>query len=236
VYLRGSLALGDFDPATSDIDFLVAVRAPLSAGECEALAALHMRLTELPNPFARRTEGSVFDVGALRRFQPHERWHFSVGTDRQPMWMAHGPSWILERWIVRERGFVLRGVDPKRLIPPISDGAIRAAVRDELRQRVAHWAGRDEPPQWLLPRYFQAYETETTCRALCTLATGELPSKPRAVAWALTALPERWQPLIERSRLIRADQQPETETAPEVMAFARWAATDAQGIQAGGRF
>ena len=37
-YLDGSLALGDFDPATSDVDFIAAVARPLAPATFDALA------------------------------------------------------------------------------------------------------------------------------------------------------------------------------------------------------
>ena len=55
VYLRGSLATGDFID-TSDIDFLVATERPVSDAEAEALIDMHARLAALPNKFADRLE------------------------------------------------------------------------------------------------------------------------------------------------------------------------------------
>jgi predicted nucleotidyltransferase len=43
VYLRGSLVTGDFDPRTSDIDFLAVTERPLSEIEFASLAAMHAR-------------------------------------------------------------------------------------------------------------------------------------------------------------------------------------------------
>ena len=48
LYLYGSLSLGDFDPASSDIDAVVATAAPLRSGVVEELRELHARL--LPRP------------------------------------------------------------------------------------------------------------------------------------------------------------------------------------------
>ena len=69
VYLRGSLATGDFID-TSDIDFVVATERPVSDAEAEALIALHARLAALPNPYADRLEGAYIDRASLRRFEP----------------------------------------------------------------------------------------------------------------------------------------------------------------------
>ncbi|WP_133162045.1 aminoglycoside adenylyltransferase domain-containing protein [Deinococcus aerius] len=223
LYLRGSLALGDFDPVTSDIDFLAVTERPVTGEQFAALAKLHERLATLPNPYAHHLEGSYIDRAALRRFGPDERRHPSMGPDWSFDWGDHGADWVLERWIVRERGVTLLGPDPKTLIEPITPSELRTAVREQLRW----WAALPDRPNWLRRRSYQAFAVETMCRAHLTLRTGELPSKPQAVAWALGALPEEWRPLIERSRLWREDETPDPDTLPEVMRFVRWAAETA---------
>lgn len=224
VYLRGSLALGDFDPVTSDIDFLVVTERPVTEGQFVALADLHRRLATLPSPYAHHLEGSYIDRAALRRFGPHERRHPSVGPDWAFDWGDHGEDWVLERWIVRERGVTLLGPDSKSLMEPVTPQELKDAVRAQLRW----WASLPDAPDWLLRRSYQAFAVETMCRAHLTLRTGELPSKPRAAAWALGALPGEWRPLVERSRTWRDDDTPDPETLPEVMRFVRWAARTAE--------
>jgi hypothetical protein len=100
-------------------------------------------------------------------------------------------------------------------------------VRAELAARLRAWAGSDESPEWLLPRYYQAFEIETVCRALYTLARREPSTKPRAVAWALETLAEPWRELVELSQEHRADKTPDDTGIPAVMRFARWVATQA---------
>jgi len=73
VYLRGSLATGDFDPVTSDIDFLAVTERRVSDTEFAALAAMHARLAQFPNRYARHIEGAYIDRAALRRFQPRQQ-------------------------------------------------------------------------------------------------------------------------------------------------------------------
>ena len=68
IYLRGSLATGDFID-TSDIDFLVATERPASDVEVGALINLHAGLAALPNKYADRLEGAYIDRAALRRFE-----------------------------------------------------------------------------------------------------------------------------------------------------------------------
>jgi hypothetical protein len=224
VYLRGSLALGDFIPATSDIDVLAVTERPVSDAQFATLAALHVQLTALPNPYANRLEMAYIDRAALKRFRSGQR-HPTLGQGEALAWSEHRDNWILERWTVRERGVTLLGPDPRTLLDPIGSDELRAAVRARLRDW-ADWAEQVDDPDWLLPRAHKAYVVETMCRALSTLASGELWSKPRAVAWAIASLPEPWRATVARSQAWRSDTTSDPTIVEEVMRFVHWAAAD----------
>jgi hypothetical protein len=223
-YLRGSLALGDFIPATSDIDVLVVTAAPVTAGEFAALVALHTKLAALPNAYANRLEIAYIDRAALKRFAPGRR-HPSLGQGEVLAWSEHRDNWIFERWTVREHGVTLSGPEPKTLIDPITGDELRAAARGRLRDW-ADWADQPDNPASLPSRGFQAYVVETMCRALYTAACGQLPSKARAVAWATAVLPAPWPALVERSQTWRTDRTSDHATVAEVLRFVHWAASD----------
>ncbi|HEY8768507.1 MAG TPA: aminoglycoside adenylyltransferase domain-containing protein [Dehalococcoidia bacterium] len=225
VYLRGSLALGGFDPATSDVDLLVVTERQVSEAECGALAALHGRIPPThADVSGRRYEVSYIDKAAIKRFRPDERCHPRSGDDAPFEWYEHRQNWMLERWAVREHGVILVGPDPKTLIDPITPEEIREAVASELRIRVDDWASGEPTPVWLLHRGAQVFEVETVCRALHTLSTAELRTKAEAVAWAKQTLPAEWQPLIAWSQNCRGDLTRDTTRIEELRAFARWGA------------
>lgn len=222
VYLRGSLALGDFDEETSDLDFLAVTEQPVSEAEFAALAELHLNLAKLPNKYANRMEGAYLDRASLRRFGPGKR-HPTLYSGEAFARGEHRQNWLLERWTLRERGVALLGPSPKTLIDSISFEELRAAALARL-QDWATWAEAPDDPNWPLPRSHQAYVVETMCRALHTLASGELASKPRSVRWALESLPDPWRDLVRRSREWK-DDLPNPTDLPGVLAFARWAAS-----------
>jgi hypothetical protein len=62
--------------------------------------------------------------------------------------------------------------------------------------------------------------------ALYSLAFGELVSKQRAVAWAVSVLPGPWRRLVETSVAARADPAPGPATMPDVLRFVEWAAME----------
>jgi Domain of unknown function (DUF4111)/Nucleotidyltransferase domain len=228
VYLRGSLALGDFIPATSDIDLLVVTARTVDAAQFARLATWHAHYATLPQAYVNRLEIAYIDCAAIRRFAPGQC-HPTLGQGEALAWTEHHKNWIVERWTVRECGVTLLGPDPHSLIDPVSAADLRAAVRARLRDW-ADWANQPDDPDWRLPRSHKAYVVETMCRALSTLAGNSILSKPRAVAWALANLPEPWRSTVERSQAWRTDSTVDPAIVPEVMRFVQWATSDGASV------
>jgi hypothetical protein len=196
-YLDGSLALGDFDPATSDVDFIAAITRPLSSDTFDALAAMHRAQRDSGLPFAWDVEGSYIHLSALRRHDPADAIfpNLERGTEEFLKRKEHHSDWVIHRSIVREHGITLFGPPPASLIDPVSPDEIRAATAGVLRS----WWGtagaitylRDAPLMTMA-----LYVVPTMCRALYGLEQGGVLSKPAACRWALATQDARWQPLI----------------------------------------
>ena len=221
VYLTGSLALGGFDPKTSDIDVLVVTERPASDAEFAVLAAVHDRLPPVRNDFAQEYEVYYVDRGPILRWAPRQR-HLRAEPDAALHWESQRANFVIERWVVRERGVTLFGPDPKTLIDPVSPEEMREAARSEINIRIDDWAGGQPLPGWLGHRGAQGFEVETVCRALYTIATGELCSKPGAFAWAMEALPAQWWTLLEWSQRYNKDRTQDGSRMEEVVAFVRF--------------
>jgi hypothetical protein len=197
VYLFGSLALGGFDPASSDVDVLVAVRDEPSASAREAIAGVHAEL----DPRGLELECSYIPVAALRR-APAGASHLSVGADWDLGPHEHGPEWVIERRVLRDAGVVVAGPPPAGLIAPVPDAALRAAARALL---LGFWRGAGADPAFLATRRYQAFAVLSACRALYTAEHGRPVTKPAAARWASAALEPRWRPLVEWAMRSRAD-------------------------------
>ena len=228
LYLYGSLSSGDFDPASSDIDFLAVTEGELPPETVERLGAMHARLASSGLPWANRLEGSYIPRAALLRHDPSNARHPTIGLDWDFGLGQHGPEWVIQRWIVREQGVTLAGPPPATLIDPVTPEMLRAAVIDSL---LGFWAEQLQgpEPEWLRTREYQAFAVLTMCRALYTLAQGALVSKPAAAAWARAALDSQWVPLIERALAWRHDRRPDDLT--ETLDFVRFAVERARQAQ-----
>ena len=187
LYLGGSLALGGFDPASSDIDFLVITATPPTAEHCSALSRLHRQLDQV-NRFGAELEGSYITAAAVRHFRPDERHHpkrrHAVAQDDEAFgWWQHRHNALLDLWIVREHGIILHGPDPKSLIAPIAPEVLRDTVRAELAEMMGFWTADRLQTQ---TRYYLGFLAIKLFRALYTLKHGAMPTKQAAMAWAAT--------------------------------------------------
>src|SRR5215472_10135068 len=89
-YLYGSLSLGDFDPGSSDVDFLIVTTEELSGKVLDRLRELHTTLAANGNPYARRLEGSYISRAALQRYDPDHASHPTIGSDWEFQVARHG--------------------------------------------------------------------------------------------------------------------------------------------------
>ncbi len=228
IYLRGSLASGDFEPERSDIDLLVVTETALNEAQFTHLKAFHDQIAASDNAYARRIELAYIDRQSLRVYHPGQQ-HPTLGQGEELSWQVHGANWLLERWMLREEGRTLTGPNPKTLIDPIPAPGLKGAVASRVLDWAA-WARDEADPDWQLPLSHKAYAIDTMCRILFTASKGALTSKADSVAWALDTLPEPWRDLVLRSRDWRLDQQVDLSVNPEIRNFIRWTANQVEEL------
>jgi hypothetical protein len=197
VYLFGSLALGDFDPASSDIDFVAVTADEVDESHLRALQAFHASLFASGLPLADQVEGAYLSRAALRVYDPATARHPHIDRGEpdlrlKPFYM----DWVIQRYSLREHGVVLVGPPIQTLIDPISPAALRAAVSDLLH---FWWEPMLSDTSRLQHTGYLAYAVATMCRMLYTLEHGGLVSKPAAGRWALAHLDKRFASLIQRA-------------------------------------
>jgi len=197
MYLYGSLSSGDFNPETSDIDFLVVTTSTLSDKAIAELRSMHQRIWKSGQKWASKLEGSYIPKRDIRSHDPHSPPCPTVNEGKFYL-DKRGSDWIIQRHVIREQGTVLTGPDPKTLIDPVSPEDIRHAVKGVLQE---WWFPMLEDPSWLKNHgsEYHAFAILTMCRALYALEHSTIVSKPMAARWALKELGERWSQVIERS-------------------------------------
>jgi hypothetical protein len=219
LYLYGSLVTGDFDNETSDID-LVAVRSTeLDAGELDALERMHDEFARAHAAWEGRIEVQYLPAAALRTFKTRSS-TIAVISPGEPFHVIEaGRDWMINWYVVQEKGVTLYGPSPRTLIEPISTEEFVETVRLHA-QRWREWTHDNTGS-----RPAQAYAILTMCRALYTIRHGEQVSKRRAAQWAQGHLPQ-WAPLIEDAlgwRSAWRDDQADPETTrPQTERFVQF--------------
>jgi predicted nucleotidyltransferase len=194
-YLQGSFAVGDFD-AHSDCDFIVVTDKELTSDEVAALQRVHERIYNLDIVWAQHLEGSYFPKSVLRHY----------ARSGGPLWyLDHGSTslirhnhcnTVLVRWVVREKGIVLKGPPPETLVEPIPVEVLRREIMAVIRD----W-GKDilTNPDYYNNRFYQALIVLNYCRMLHDLIMGRPGSKRAGAEWAKANLDPSWATLIDRA-------------------------------------
>jgi hypothetical protein len=197
VYLDGSLTNGAFDQ-DSDVDFVVVTDGEIAPDVFAALQGLHSHLAQLDPRWGVEFEGSYLPDYALQRYDPAHYLYPNIerGPEERLKLAAHDQPWDVHRSILHERGIVLLGPPAHTLIDPVAPDQLRAVMRSLL----AGWgSGLLEHPERIGSRGYQSYIVLSMCRVLFTLQTGQIASKPAALAWARADLEPRWHGLLERA-------------------------------------
>lgn len=207
MYLYGSLASGDFDVASSDVDFVVVTEEEVGEEAIAKLRTLHERLWAGEGlglgskKWAAKLEGTYIGRAALRRYEEDERPHPQV-NEGQFYVAPHGSDWVIQRHILREQGVVVAGPPIQRMIDRVTPDELRGAVAGVL---LGWWSGILADPEQLRRTGYQPYAVLTMCRALYCFEKGEIVSKRAAAQWAMKALEARWKPLVRRALEQEAD-------------------------------
>jgi hypothetical protein len=207
LYLVGSVALGDFQPGKSDVDFLAVTRHVFTTEELDQLDAVHQTLgAAFPRPWFDgvyvtwdHLERSPEVVGAAP--STHEgKLDRSGGFEANPsVWLTlrnhplavRGPStprlWYdlqaIRRWNVENLNTYWAG-----LLARGRSAAARATMR------ASEWR-LDEAIAWCVPG---------VARLHYTITAGDVTSKSGACHYALGAFSQRWHPIIREALALRA--------------------------------
>lgn len=197
MYLYGSLSSGDFNPETSDVDFLVVTSDVLSDEKIAELESMHQRIWASGLKRASRLEGSYIPQKDIRRYRSD---NVSCPTINEGRFHVdrHGSDWIIQRYIIREYGVILAGPDPKTLIDPVTPEDLREAVLGILQE---WWFPMLADSSWLRKHEsnYHGFTVITMCRALHALKHGTIVSKPVAVRWAKEEFGDPWHTLIDQA-------------------------------------
>lgn len=219
LYLYGSLVSGDFDQDLSDIDLLAVSQTALDDREFEQLQAMHDDFIAKNPAWYNRLEIAYLSVAALKTFRTQVS-EIGIISPGEPFHRKEaGKDWLMNWWLVREKGVTLFGPPPTAFIDPISKEEFLQVVQDHARS----WR---EWVDYMQDAPGQAYAILTLCRALYSSANGDQVSKKQAAFWAQERFPQ-WAALIQEGlrwrQVWRYQELDEKATFPETARFVYFA-------------
>lgn len=194
LYLYGSLAVGDFYPSRSDIDFVVVTRDHLPDTIIRELESMHMALAAGAK-WQRKLEGAYVPIAIIQRHDATDRRVPTVNEGN--FYMAPlGSDWVMQRKILRETESAVDGPSLRALIEPIGPEDLRTAVFDVID---SWWEPMLADRSRLRDPGYQPFAVLSMCRSLYTVREGALASKTQAAEWAVATLPTEWSSLINHA-------------------------------------
>lgn len=200
IYLHGSLALGCFNPATSDIDLLVVTRQRLPIPTKQSLVELLLVVSNSPHPieisFLSREDlapwryPTPFDLHYSEDRRPALTCDLATGIWSDAVEMPQtDPDLAAHIMVMRQRGIVLWGDPIPTVFPDVPRADYLASIILDLR-----WA-----QQRLGSASGLVYAVLNSCRVCAYLRNGRILSKDEGAVWALSRLPPEYAPLIRKA-------------------------------------
>jgi hypothetical protein len=212
--------MGDFDPEISDIDLLAVVSSDVDQGQFDRLHAMHDDLEAKHPGWKGRIEVQYVSVHALQTFRTQSSQIAAISPGEPFHFKDAGREWLINWYIILERGQALYGPDPGTYIPPISKQEYLQTVREHAKMWL-EWVEEPQDPGW------QCYVIMTMCRIAYALCFGEQPSKRAAALWMQDEHPD-WAWLIRRTLAWRRGERDEGSaqlaTWDEIAPFVRFVA------------
>jgi hypothetical protein len=212
LYLVGSVALDDFRPGQSNIDFVAVTAKRPSAGTLGAVETVHRRLALEAGP---AFDGFYIErTGIGRQPDPHRILPYELGGHfhrRSACFETNPVTWAI--W--RDHGIAVRGPEPSTLglsIDPVAliDFAQRNLAGYWTDWVVAHWGGPADAA-------LAVRGVLGVLRLAHVLATGLVASKTGAGRWALKHFKPFWHPIIREALAARRGR-----SVPMPMPLARY--------------
>jgi hypothetical protein len=210
LYVVGSVALDDFVPDQSDIDFIAVTADRLDEGTLDSLAKVHQELGDrFPRPWFSGVYVTWADLAAdprgLDAVPVHHEGRFSPagGFEANPV------QWLT----LRTHPVAIRGDEaPDVWTDP--DG-VREWVLGNVNTYWRAWIARQRTlvgrGTMLLPEWAIGWGVLGISRMHYTLTTGEVTSKTGAGEHALATFDDRWAPIVSEALRLRRGEgsQPE---------------------------
>jgi hypothetical protein len=204
-YLEGSIALGEFNPRLSDIDFIAVLNGKITTEEFLNILRIHKAL-EKQYP-AWKMSGMYFQVQDIGCQGPTKQ-PFSAYRDGRLKWANRFDLGLVTWWILKNHGVTVFGMPPQFLNITVNMEDLIRLQRENLNTYWASWTTRPGRVLTLASDWGIQWTVLGVLREFYTIHEQQVTSKMRAGEYALSCLPGRWHPLIREAMAIRQPPKP----------------------------
>tara|TARA_B100000029_G_scaffold480425_1_gene528459 strand:- start:3303 stop:4106 length:804 start_codon:yes stop_codon:yes gene_type:complete len=215
IYLHGSLAMGCFNPVSSDIDILIVVKHKLFLEYKQAIGASFIKLIEKYS--ANKIELSIVTLGAMENFQYPTSYelHFSneniddFTNGKFDLMKSREDKDLAAHFVIaKNRGMCLYGDATIEVFPDVADVYYLKSITQDFYWSYNNVMNGQDDGTCCVP----TYAVLNTCRVLAFIKDGLISSKAEGGAWAIEHLAKEYEPLIAEAR----KEYSETGTSNEV--------------------
>jgi hypothetical protein len=199
VFIHGSVALGAYNPRSSDLDVVTVISRAATADDVERLRQIHASLTRrFPKPLLEVTYLQPDDLGRdASDIAPHP--YFHDGALRASGHFDENPiTW----WVLKNRGIALLGTLPDFAV---DWDALVAETHANTNQYWARYTREPARIASLMSDFGIQWAVLGVLRQYYTFAARGITSKDGAGQYALEHLPSRWHRLVREALDIRQE-------------------------------
>ncbi len=202
-YLEGSLALGEFNPRLSDIDFLGILESEATPADFADLMPIHKRIEQ---KYPWQMSGIYLparDLGCDKN-TVHSFLHYHDGKLK---WENHFELSAVTWWILKNHGVTVFGPSIESLNITVDMDELLRVQQRNLNTYWASWTTRPGRLLALTTDWGIQWAVLGISRLFYTIHEQKITSKIKAGEYALGRLPERWHPLIRQAIALRENPE-----------------------------
>lgn len=189
VYVYGSVALGAFCYATSDIDFITVTSKRMEEDMQFQIKKLHKTLSK--HKLGKRMDGmyiSVADLGK-RNEEIEEYMYCANGKINIGHWDINAVTW----WTLKNQGITVTGLEAKELPFHPSWSDVQRTMKYNVEK---YWSEKISRPYLFLSGEWVESTIVTMGRIVVTLEQKRIVSKDEGLQYMMRSSSEKWKPLF----------------------------------------
>jgi len=201
-YLYGSIALGNFHPTKSDVDFVAILNRPATENEIAQLSLIHERIHETYP--AHQMDGSYLQKSDIGKLPDEMNPHPYFNGELHPT--GHYEINLVTWWILKNHGITIYGEDICEMNFSVGWDVLREAMHENLNSYWHKWAYSPEYFVYLFQDNAIEWAVLGILRLYYSFCEDAIASKSEAGLYAFSKFHKQWRPIIHEAMQLRNDE------------------------------